>query len=54
MIHQEDDSFIRIKISSLLSEYRKIPKFDIQVSIHKLITEEEMLICHLTSLTDRC
>lgn len=33
IIHQEKDSFVRIKISSILSEFRKIPKFDIQVSI---------------------
>jgi len=37
MIHQEDDSFIRIKISSLLSEYRKIPKFDIQIVVNEIL-----------------
>ena len=59
IIHQEKDSFIRIKISSILSEYRKIPKFDIQASIYVLLKKWEFLIYHLLHfthlhLTDHC
>jgi len=57
LYHQEKASFIRIKISSILAEYRNIPKFDFQIIVHEILkllpqeTSHKVCAEHINVLT---